>query len=69
MDTPLFNTAVATCVECGDTYEIEYIMDAFGGEFYSLVENSGPVGDDAVDMVYQQNGNEWMCKLCYDGAT
>lgn len=62
-------TTVATCVGCGDTYEVEYIMDAFGAEFYSLVENSGSVGDDAVDMVYQQSGDEWLCKLCYDGAT
>jgi len=62
-------TTVATCVECGDTYEIEYIMDAFGAEFYGLVEDSGSIGEDAVDMVYQESSDEWMCKVCYDEAT
>jgi hypothetical protein len=62
-------TTIATCVECGDSYEVEYIMDAFGAEFYSLVKNSGSVGDDAVDMVYQQDSDKWMCKVCYNKVT
>lgn len=63
------DTTVATCEECGDMYEVEYIMDSFGAEFYGLVDDSGSVGDDAVDMVYQDRDDSWLCKICYDEQT
>ena len=49
--------------------KVEYIWDALGAEFYGLVDNSGSIGEDAVDMVYQESSDEWMCKVCYDEAT
>jgi hypothetical protein len=60
-------TAVATCSTCGDEYEVELVMEGLSAEYYTLVgEESGSVGEDLVDMIWQNWGEKWECKICFD---
>jgi hypothetical protein len=66
-DDEEMETTVATCVTCGAEHEVEFIMDAFGAEYYALTgEESGSVGEDAVDMIRQTGNDQWKCKVCFD---